>query len=49
MSFPALFLGELALVYLLGAVTGPPIARAVRRRLRRVRGRKSDWDGYFKH
>lgn len=49
MSFQELFLGELAIVYVLGAITGPMLARLIRRAWRRLRGRKSsDWDGYFR-
>lgn len=50
MTFEALFLMELAVVYFVGAMTGPPLARFLRRRWRRLRGRKaSEWDGYFKN
>jgi hypothetical protein len=50
MSFQALFLMELAVVYFVGSITGPPLARLVRRLWRRLRGRKaSEWDGYFKN
>lgn len=45
-----LFLLELAIVYLVGALTGPPVARLGRRIWRRLRGRRrSDWDGYFRN
>ena len=50
MTLSTLFLIQLALVYVFGAITGRPLARAARRFWRRRRGRKAgEWDGYFKN
>lgn len=48
MALSAIFIFELALVYFVGAVTGPRLARLVRRGLRRLR-RRREWDGYFQN
>jgi hypothetical protein len=43
-----MLIAELALVYFLGAVSGAPLARQIRRRWRKVRRRQA-WDGYFQN
>jgi len=48
MTLSTMLFLELALVYLLGAVTGRPLAKILRRRWRRLRRKRGDWDGYFK-
>jgi hypothetical protein len=38
---------EMILVYWLGALSGPAVARWTRRMFRRARRRSGGWDGYF--